>query len=196
MLRTLLKDRGYWHLLWNRFRKDDTKAFREIYEEFSDALFAYGCKFSCNRELVKDCIHDLFVDLHRSKPSLNKPEYLEFYLFKSLRRNIIYRLKAERRMAGDAEEEKLFRHMKFNLEDELLQNEMDASQAQWLHKALQKIEPQKREMIFLRFYSNLNYAEIAEIMNMNTDAVKKQVYRTIEYLRNCYGPALAEIFKI
>jgi RNA polymerase sigma factor (sigma-70 family) len=180
--------------LWGRFRKDDTKAFREIYEEFSDALFAYGCKFSCDRELVKDCIHDLFVSLYRYKPNLNKPEYLEFYLFKSLKRLIISKLKAEKRIT--VEEEKLFRHMKFNLEDELLQNEMDASQIQWLHKALQKIEPKKREMLFLRFYSNLNYAEIAEIMNMNTDAVKKQIYRTLEYLRNCYGPALSEIFKI
>jgi RNA polymerase sigma factor (sigma-70 family) len=194
MLRNLLKDQSYWHLLWNRFRKDDAKAFREIYEEFSDALFAYGCKFSCDRELVKDCIHDLFVDLYRYKPNLNKPEYLEFYLFKSLKRLIISKLKAEKRIT--VEEEKLFRHMKFNLEDELLQNEMDASQIQWLHKALQKIEPKKREMLFLRFYSNLNYAEIAEIMNMNTDAVKKQIYRTLEYLRNCYGPALSEIFKI
>ena len=93
----LLKDRFQWQEVWSRFRSGDQDAFSEIYQEFIDALFAYGCKMTHDRELVKDCIQDIFIDLQRLNPNLNHPEFIEFYLFKSLRNAIIHRFKETRK---------------------------------------------------------------------------------------------------
>ena len=82
---------------WSRFKSGDRYAFEEIYSEFIDALFAYGIKISHNRELVKDSIQDIFIDLYRYEIDLKKPESLEFYLYKSLKRNILKKVKKYRK---------------------------------------------------------------------------------------------------
>ena len=68
---SLLKDRFQWQEVWSRFRSGDQDAFSEIYQKFIDALFAYGCKMTRDRELVKDCIQDIFIDLHLLNPNLH-----------------------------------------------------------------------------------------------------------------------------
>lgn len=87
-MKNLIKDRSHWLEVWSLFQSGDQEAFREIYEEFIDVLFAYGSKITHDRELVKDCVQDIFVDLQRLNPNLHHPEYIEFYLFKSLKNAI------------------------------------------------------------------------------------------------------------
>ena len=61
-----------------RFRSGDRNAFSEIYEEFSDNLFAYGSKITHDRELLKDCIQDVFYNLYQYNLKLDYPVYLFF----------------------------------------------------------------------------------------------------------------------
>ena len=47
--------------LWTRFINGDDKAYSMLYERYVDILFPYGMGFTPNRELVKDCIQDIFI---------------------------------------------------------------------------------------------------------------------------------------
>ena len=78
---------GYWELIWENFRAGDSRAFETIYSEFADAMFAYGIKITPHRNLVEDAIQDSFLDIYKYGSRLKKPESLEFYLYKTLRRN-------------------------------------------------------------------------------------------------------------
>ncbi|MGD1890616.1 MAG: hypothetical protein ACFB15_08475 [Cyclobacteriaceae bacterium] len=49
--------------LWNQLREGQQSAYLAIYEQFSDILYQYGAKFTSDRELLLDCLHDLFLDL-------------------------------------------------------------------------------------------------------------------------------------
>ena len=51
-------------------------------------------------------------------------------------------------------------------------------------------------MLFLKFSTGLNYIEIGEIVGMSADAVKKQVYRTLDDLRNRFGEKLLSLLTI
>ena len=53
------KDKLYWQIVWTNFRKGDAYAFKEIYNQYVDFLYAYGTKLTPDFDLVKDCIHDL-----------------------------------------------------------------------------------------------------------------------------------------
>jgi RNA polymerase sigma factor (sigma-70 family) len=183
-------------MVWERFKTGDRQAFDEVYQEFADLLFAYGTKITSDRELLKDCIQDLFVDLYRYSDRMNTPEYLEFYLFKSLRRLIVKRLKKEKRLTSFPENELLPFDMKFSLEDELIQNESENARLKSLQQLLQTLDLQKRELLFLRFNSGLSYIEIGQLLGMKPDTVKKQVYRLLDYLRENFGTRLMELFVI
>src|SRR5690554_5020341 len=87
----------YWEQIWDRFKTGDRRAFEIIYNEYIDALFAYGSRITSHKALVEDAIQDLFLDVYTYGKRLRKPESLEFYLYKSLKRIIIRKLKEKYR---------------------------------------------------------------------------------------------------
>lgn len=195
-MKRIVKERSYWLEVWVRFRSGDPAAFSEIYEEFIDILFAYGCKITRDRELVKDCIQDIFLDLQRLNPNLHHPDYIEFYLFKSLKNAIFQRFKENKKTESLPVDEMIIFDLQFNIEQDIFDHESDRLRLEKLKKILQTIDPQKRELLFLKFNTGLNYAEIGQLLNINPDTVKKQVYRILDHLRNKYGNQLMELLMI
>lgn len=192
----VVKDRNQWIDVWRRFRLGDRFAFSEIYEEFADVLFAYGIKITSDRELVKDCIQDLFYNIYRYNIKLQQPEYLEFYLFRSLKNDLVRKIKNKNQQSSLTDENVVLFDLKFLAEHENHEHESDELRIEALRKILETISPQKREMLFLKFSTGLNYAEIGEIVEMKADAVKKQVYRTLDDLRDRFGDKLLSLFTI
>ena len=174
----------------------DRFAFSEIYEEFADVLFAYGVKITNDRELVKDCIQDLFFNIYRYNIKLQQPEYLEFYLFRSLKNDLIHKVKSKKQQSSLSDENVVLFDLKFLAEQDNHESESEELRIEALQKILQTISPQKREMLFLKFSTGLNYAEIGEIVGMKADAVKKQVYRTLDDLRDRFGDKLLSLLSI
>jgi len=195
-LKNLIKDRTHWLDVWIRFRSGDQTAFSEIYEEFIDSLFAYGSKMTRDRELVKDCVQDIFVELQRLQPDLHHPEYIEFYLYKSLRNAIFHKTKENKRTSSLAIEDMVSFDLHFNIEQESFDLESDSFRVEKLKQILQSLDPQKRELLFLKFSTGLNYVEIGYLLGLNPDTVKKQVYRTLDNLRGKYGNILMELLMI
>lgn len=190
------RDRNQWLDVWKRFRSGDRYAFSEIYQGFADALFAYGSKITRDRELLKDSIQDVFYNLYRYNIKLNRPEYLEFYLFRSLKNDIVRKIKNNSQEASLTEDGLFQFDLKFQAEQEVHELESDQLRIEALRKILQTIEPQKRELLFLKFSTGLNYVEIGELVGMNPDAVKKQVYRTLDSLRERFGDRLMALLMI
>jgi len=55
-----------------------------------------------------------------------------------------------------------------------------------LHRLLEQLAPNKRELIALRFAAQLSFAEIAIVVGKHADAVKKQIYRILQGLKEQY----------
>ncbi|MBO9637570.1 MAG: sigma-70 family RNA polymerase sigma factor, partial [Siphonobacter aquaeclarae] len=112
--------------LWTEFLSGNRTAFSQLYDRYADVLFSFGLRYSSDRDLVKDCIHDLFIDLHHYRAGLAREVNIRFYLLKSLRRKLE---QAHRKSA-------LFRHetwenesvlaispFSFSIEDEIITDE-------------------------------------------------------------------------
>ncbi len=176
------KNKDYWQLVWLKFKTGDRLAFQEIYLEFIDHLFAYGAKITTNRELLKDCIQDLFMDLYKYNPNLNNAELLEFYLYKSLKHLIIKRLHSESRLESIHPDYNSF-ELTFFAEADGYQDSTGNDLIESLQMILRTLDDKKRELLFLKFYSGLNYNEIGDLLNLKPDTVKKQVYRIMQHLQ-------------
>ena len=174
-------EKEYWQIIWDKFKAGDKNAFATIYNEFVDVLFDYGAKICLDKALVEDAIQDLFIDIYKYNIRLSHPEYLEFYLFKSLKRIIFRKLKEKRKFdLVDGSLEKF--NLKFFIEEESQNDDLEGL-INLLQLEIKNLDPQKRELIFLKFNSGLTSAEIGELLNLKPETVKKQIQRLVKNLR-------------
>ena len=183
----------YWELIWNRFKDGDRGAFETIYNEYADAMFSYGIRFTRHKHLVEDAIQDTFLDIYSYKERIRKPESLEFYLYKSLKNNIIRKLKEKNRFTLTDDFVTQF-DLTFSLEE--TNPEEYEEHMSLLKNELESLDDKKRELLFLKFTSGLTYNEIGELLDINSDTVKKQVYRTLKLLRGKLGDDFLQLFMV
>jgi len=183
----------YWKIIWDKFRAGDRRAFETIYNEYVDALFAYGMKITPHHALVEDAIQDVFLDIYKYSNRLKKPESLEFYLYKSLKHNIVKKLSEKYRFSHYDDFVAQF-DLKFPLEEAELEDLEEHTGM--LKNELQNLDAKKRELLFLKFNSGLTYTEIGELLNCKADTVKKQVQRILKLLRGKLGEDFLNLFLV
>lgn len=186
-----LADREYWQIIWDKFRSGERSAFETIYNEYVDALFSYGSRITTDRALLEDAIQDLFLDIYSYGSKLRKPESLEYYLFKTLKRIIYKKLKEKYRFTHPEQLLEQF-DLKFSIEER--EHEVQDDKLVKLKTELQNLDVKKRELLFLKFNSGLTYREIGKLLNLNPDAVKKQIYRLLKNLRGKMGDVNLNLF--
>ena len=180
-------------LLWNDFIKGSNDAYRHIYSSHVQSLFKYGCHFTHDEALVKDCIQDVFVDLSKYKASLGSTNNIKLYLFKALKRKIIKSL-SRRDIFRIIDGESLPFFYAVSSEDEMVENEQDQQSYLQLDKAMTTLSPRQKEAIYLRFVSNLSYEEISKVLQMNYQSARNLVFRGLEKLRQNYPKDLIFFF--
>jgi RNA polymerase sigma factor (sigma-70 family) len=171
--------------LWSKFKSGDTESFGLIYERYSDLLFKYGLSVVYDRELVKDSIQDLFVELWKQRQQIALVQSVKHYLIISVRRKVIHK--------DNLEKKRKFRLQFLKLEskeniikpaDEIIvQNETWLINKAIIEIGMKNLPPRQREAIFLRFYENLEYEEIGKIMGLNYQVIRNTIYRSLKSLR-------------
>ena len=70
-----------------------------------------------------------------------------------------------------------------SIESILIEDEIKTEQSSRLKNCIQSLTKGQREVIYLKFYNELTYHEIAEITELQVDSVYNLVSKTIEILR-------------
>ena len=187
-------DVEYWELIWKNFKAGDRDAFKTIYNEFVDALFSYGAKITSDRDLIKDSIQDLFIDVYTYGTALRKPESLEFYLYKALKRIIIRKLVEKNKHLSVQELREEF-DLSFSIEENVFDEESELFLKK-LQEEITHLVPESRELIFLKFNSGLTYVEIGQLFDIKPNTAKKQVYRILDKLRARMGNEIMVLFRM
>jgi RNA polymerase sigma factor (sigma-70 family) len=163
--------------VWNFLMNNSKEAFAVIYYRFFKILLQKGLQVSSDRELVKDCIHDLFTEIWINKINLNTPLSIKAYLIVSLQRKIIRKLKKFR--SQQTEMERLPLEFVTSKEEQLISEQHMHYQQYKVSCALNSLTKRQKEAIQLRFYSNLSYEEIAGTMKISTDSIYNLVSKAI-----------------
>jgi RNA polymerase sigma factor (sigma-70 family) len=170
------------NVIWDDFRKGNEGTFSLIYHQFSPILYQYGFRFTSDQKSIEDAIQDLFTDLIRNKATIGSTDNIKGYLLKAFRRKLLRLLKKEKRYTDQSMSEVHF-GIHLSVEENLIRDE--AEQVKWLrlNRALEKLTPRQREAIYLRFRKELDYDEVAEILNMSIEACRNLIYRAVKSVR-------------
>ncbi|WP_143306299.1 RNA polymerase sigma factor [Chitinophaga vietnamensis] len=170
--------------LWARFQQGDRQALAAIYEAHVDDLFHYGMHFCQDNNRVKDCLQDLFQDLWASREHLSANiQNIRYYLISSLRRRLLRSLQHDRRYHHHHNWDAFEFDLSQPKENQLIQEETIAEQQRLLQQALKALSRRQREAVYLRFYQNLSYQEVANVMAMQVDSVYNTISKAIAILR-------------
>ncbi|GLU54417.1 RNA polymerase sigma factor [Dyadobacter frigoris] len=171
--------------LWNAFRAGDDVAFGKIARQYYRSLFSYGVKFSKDREFVKDCIQDLFMELWAKRETIGDTAFVKFYLLKSLRRKIHRESQKQSWLTDDDDLDFEAENLgESSIEQQIIDIETSEAMLKMLNQQINLLTKRQQEVIYLRFFENLDNESIAQVMSISKQAVANLLYRTIQELKD------------
>jgi RNA polymerase sigma factor (sigma-70 family) len=168
---------------WDAFVTDDETAFQKLMERFYGALVNYGSKYSKDKELVKDNIQELFIDLWTHRHRLSQPTSVKAYLLTSLRRRLLRSLSKPYFLSLTDQLSDDFFHFEPSPELILIERESIVRQSQQVARYLNELPRRQREIIYLKYYQNLDREEIAEVMGISQQSVSNLLQKALLALR-------------
>jgi RNA polymerase sigma factor (sigma-70 family) len=171
-------------ILWSALIKGDKDALSALYFRNYPVLYEYGMRLYTSEGTVEDCIHDLFLKLWNRHTHLRPVVNIRAYLLKAVR-NELYR-RIQQNMSRSNREAALSTEldMEFSVEATYIQEERHSLQARQVAEALHQLSARQKEVIYLRYFEDLSYEEIAAVMQVKVKAIYKLSARAHETLRN------------
>ena len=165
------------------FQAGNMAAFSQLYNLHINVLFNYGLKLTIDKELLKDCIHDIFVKLYTKKDELGTIDNLRSYLFISLKNKLCDELRRRMYMSDTAVEEVSI-STPTDVEDDYMEEEQRKNEFSLVRRLLDQLSPRQREALTLYYIEEKKYEDICEIMNMNYQSVRNLMHRGLTKLRS------------
>lgn len=170
-------------VLWSAFKSGDEKALVIIFNRFTPQMFNYGYKIARDRELVKDAVQDLFLDLWRKRERLGDTDSIKFYLFKSLRRKLTREKgKSDTQIFVSIDED---HPVEFSPSPEavMISEQTSVDKARRVQSLLDTLGPRQREAMFLRYFEELSCDQIARIMRLRRQAVYNLLHQSLTRMK-------------
>ncbi len=170
--------------IWFNFKSGDEEAFILLYKKYANTLFGYGCRFSKDQELVKDCLQDFFVYLRDKRTGLGTPVSLKSYLLKAFKRRILDYLK---KIDKENKKNKKIAYEEFPIErfyETIHIHKQEETNFVNLEKALKSLKSKEKEAIYCYYYQNLSYEEIADVFGFtHISSSRRLIYKALSKIR-------------
>lgn len=170
--------------VWNAFREGNDEAFAYIYRKYVRLLLNYGCQIVANRELVLDAIQDTFEYLRKKRKKLGHTNSIKPYLYKSLRRAVLVKIKKNKEKVKAEQEACEGFQISLSHESILIDKQMNSEMIDSLERAFNKLPTGQKEAVLMYYYEGFSYEEIAGILEIKSVRnARKLIYRAVDNLK-------------
>jgi len=161
----------------NGCKRGDNESYSQLVEVYSGRLFGYFYRLTGDKDVSEELLSQIFIRLVKKMRSY-KGGVFESWLFR-IASNIFYdylrdkqrrKLLAERHRANLEENREIFNRSGTEIFDKLQIN-------------LGRLDEETRELITLRFYSQLSFKEIAALRSEPLGTVLSKIHRGLKRLR-------------
>jgi RNA polymerase sigma-70 factor (ECF subfamily) len=166
--------------LMRQFREGSREAFGELFQRYKQAIFGYYCRRVADRALAEELTQETFLALYRAGERYEPRALFRTYLY-AIAMKILRR---QRRKES-------FRRAFWGTNGSAAQASVrDATEANlWVRRAVEQLGASDREVLLLREFEQLSYAEIAELLGLPLNTVRSRLFRARMALRELLEPA-------
>jgi RNA polymerase sigma factor (sigma-70 family) len=166
-------------MLWEKFLSGDDRAYTYFYRKYIRCLFSYGMRFTPDRELIKDCVQDVFVKIYAHRARLKTTDNVKLYLFMALKNTLFNVFQKEKASYHIDTVEPVF-SVEYTVEDSLIDGELEEERKEKVERALSQLTPRQREVIYYRYVEGMELRDICALMEMNYQSVQNLIQRAIK----------------
>ena len=175
--------------LWLKFKAGHSDALGNLAQIHYRALYNYASKFSGDPDFIRDCLQELYLELWERRTFLSETAFVKSYLFKALRHKLIKESVRLKRFRETKESTFEVDGSDLSIETHIIEDERSKLQTSRLNKIISLLTKRQQEIIYLRFYQNLENEDIAQIMGLGRQSVSNLLYRTLKEIKEIWTPA-------
>ncbi len=160
-------------------RQTPSCKFAELYDRIGGRLFAYLASRLGDRQDAADVLQEIFLRIVQAERKVWKADDVDAYVF-GMARNEVNRMLSRRK-----------RQRQIQLEPNEIAGQVDSSSAaledgDFAKFALGQLEPDDCEIVTLKLYGQMTFAQVAEIVGDPASSVATRYQRAIERLRGFF----------
>ncbi|MFT3705664.1 MAG: sigma-70 family RNA polymerase sigma factor [Agriterribacter sp.] len=179
---------------WIDFRNGDRQAFAILYYRYFTLLSQRSQVICDDKELVKDCIHDLFTSIWKNRQRLSIPYSVKAYLLRSIQRKMIREARKRRGCFIQYNNGLLAEgSVVHSVERKIMADQSRQQQQRYLLNAIGTLSKRQQEAVYLKFYANLSYPEIAGKMAISTDSIYNLISKAIDNMQQKLSKKLLHV---
>jgi RNA polymerase sigma factor (sigma-70 family) len=158
------------------FQRGSREAFDELFARYREPLYGFFRRRLATKDRAEDLAQETFLAVIRAGVRYEPRAMVKTYLYGIA----LKLLAAERRKLSGNEPQ-------IDNDHELAEDRL-SDNALWVRQALEKLDAGEREILMLREYEQLNYAEIAELLRLPVNTVRSRLFRSRMALKSFLEP--------
>jgi RNA polymerase sigma-70 factor, ECF subfamily len=166
------------------FTQGSSEAFTELFHRYKQPVYGFFCRRLADPAHAEELTQETFFALLRAAAHYEPRALFRTYLyaigFKILR---AHRRKAAFRAA--------FLGHRNSVPDPPKQDATESGL--WVRRAVEKLAPLDREIVMLREFEQLSYAEISDLLQLPLNTVRSRLFRARTALRDLLEPSESRI---
>jgi RNA polymerase sigma-70 factor (ECF subfamily) len=156
------------------FQRGSRPAFEELFARYREPLYGFFHRRLGSAECADDLAQETFLAVIRARVRYEPRAPVRTYLY-----GIAFNLLAAER-----------RHRTRDQQAEpSLSSSDDTDERLWVRQAIDRLDTNDREILMLREYEQLSYAEIAEVLRLPINTVRSRLFRARMELKSILAPA-------
>ncbi len=157
-------------LLIARLNDGDQKAFGELYARYRPRVYRFALKLLKDSDQAEDCTQEAFLKAQKGIAGLRAAPSLKAWLF-SIMRNEVFEHFRKTRRNGQLGDEDVWSGK--SPHDEVVSVEA----TEIVQQTIARLKDEYREVLVLREYEQMSYAEIAEVTGNTESSVKSRLFK-------------------
>jgi RNA polymerase sigma-70 factor, ECF subfamily len=158
------------------FQRGSREAFDELFARYREPLYGFFRRRLATKDRAEDLAQETFLAVIRAAVRYEPRAMVKTYLY-----GIALKLLAAERRKLSGNEPQID-------DDHEPAEDSPSDNALWVRQALEKLDSSEREILMLREYEQLNYAEIGELLRLPVNTVRSRLFRARMELKSFLEP--------
>jgi RNA polymerase sigma-70 factor (ECF subfamily) len=175
------RDQIYNELLVVKCQQGDKEAFDELVGRWQKHLWHYAFKVTGSESAAWDVVQETWFAIVKGLSKLKDSAVFPGWAFRILNNKCTDWLRKQQLQS------RLDNHLEKRMQGQPDEKKSSGGKTESLRAAIEKLSPDRRALLTLRYHEGFDIGQIAEILSVPEATVKSRLHRTVNELRQLVG---------